>query len=61
MEMECMCLECGISHYLDTGFLKLEPLEDSQYKAVANQECDQCGGTLIVIGKAGDQPNYIVE
>ncbi|MGC8719669.1 MAG: hypothetical protein ACP5TY_06640 [Thermodesulforhabdaceae bacterium] len=61
LRMECMCCECGISHYI--------PLEDItstevtggfQYPIVLNIVCSECGGTLFIVGKEGDQPRYVV-
>jgi hypothetical protein len=57
-EMECMCLQCGISNYLSFTDITLEESVDVHSKLVKNSSCPECGGSLIVIGKAGDEPNY---
>ncbi len=57
--MECMCAECGISHYILISDLTIENTPDFDYPLVVNITCSQCGGTLFVIGKEGEQPNYL--
>ncbi len=58
VKMECMCLECGISHYLSLGDLVMENVEGMEKQLITNLACSQCGGALILVGKAGDQPCY---
>ena len=57
-QMECMCLECGISHYLHSDILKIDQTEEEGRKIVTYPDCSECGGVLMIIGKAGDEPNY---
>lgn len=57
LEMECMCLECGISTYLDMEGISMEDLGDG-VKIVKDTYCPECGGLLKLIGKAGDEPYY---
>ncbi len=57
-DLECMCLLCGISHYLGAELLTFEDIEGDERKMVANQGCSECGGALYVLGKAGDAPFY---
>ena len=57
-EMECMCLNCGISHYIDRDSLTLEDLDNDEIKLVKNLFCSECSGVLALICKAGDEPNY---
>ena len=59
-EMECMCLECGISLYLNLDGILLESLEGSDLKLLKDTFCVECGGPLVLTGKAGDQPRYRV-
>jgi len=59
--MECMCLQCGISIYVDLNGMSVEDGADSRTKIVLNYFCPECGGTLIVIGGAGDEPHYRLE
>ncbi len=57
--MECMCTECGISHYIPVSDLSIETTPDFDYPVVVNMCCSECGGTLFVVGKEGEQPYYI--
>jgi DNA-directed RNA polymerase subunit RPC12/RpoP len=57
-EMECMCLQCGISLYLDVLSVALEDPGTSETKLLKNVFCSECGGQLMVIGKAADEPHY---
>jgi hypothetical protein len=57
-EMECMCLQCGISLYLDVLSVALEDPGTSQLKLLRNIFCSECGGHLMLIGKAADEPHY---
>lgn len=57
-EMECMCLECGVAPVLLYSDLVLESIEGTANKRVTNILCPECGGTLMLIGAAGDEPNY---
>ena len=60
-EKECMCLKCGISTYLD------EDVISSQEKEIENQDvltlifCPECGGRLLVVGRAGEETHYKTE
>ena len=58
--MECMCLDCGISNYLDVQDVSLENIPDLQRQFVKNRPCIECGGALVVIGRAGEEPCYTV-
>ncbi|HDL90260.1 MAG TPA: hypothetical protein ENG14_05095 [Thermodesulforhabdus norvegica] len=57
--MECMCLECGISHYIPISDLTIENVPDFEYPLVTNISCSECGGGLFVVGKEGEQPRYL--
>jgi len=57
-EMECMCLECGISQYIDLGIITLEDGGPEGRKLIRNHACISCGGPLALIGRAGDEPYY---
>ena len=57
-QMEFMCLECGVSNYLRMEGLAFEDLGGSEARIVKNVFCGECGGTLSLIGKAGDEPYY---
>ncbi len=57
-DLECMCLQCGISHYLAADLLVLEAIDGDHRKGVANHVCTECGGALYVLGRAGDAPFY---
>ena len=60
-EVECMCLECGVSLYLEMGTLVLGNFAEGDKRVVDNTFCSQCGGPLVVLGKVGEQPHYIVK
>jgi hypothetical protein len=57
-QMECMCLQCGVSTYLYLSQISLEDVADSPMKMVINSFCPACGGSLAMIGRAGDEPHY---
>jgi hypothetical protein len=57
-EMECMCLQCGISLYLDALSVSLEDSGTSETKLLRNTFCSECGGPLMLIGKAANEPHY---
>jgi|YelNatPaOPRAMG01_1025707.scaffolds.fasta_scaffold152301_2 hypothetical protein len=59
LRMECMCLQCGISHYVPLDDISMEVIADFEYPLVVNMFCNQCGGMLFVVGKEGDQPRYV--
>jgi hypothetical protein len=60
-QTECMCLQCGISLYLDAFSVVLEDPEDRETKLLRNVFCSECAGPLIVIGKADGEPRYRLE
>ena len=61
-EMECMCQECGISVYHPLDIIKLEDPASTEVKMLDNLLiCEECGGRLALIGKAGDEPHYRLE
>jgi hypothetical protein len=59
LRMECMCLQCGISHYVPLDDISMEVIADFEYPLVVNMFCNKCGGMLFVVGKEGDQPRYV--
>ncbi len=59
--MECMCLQCGISNHLDVEGLVFDRDPESDLVLIRHPFCTQCGGTLALIGRAGDEPRYRVE
>ncbi len=58
--MECMCLNCGISHYISARELSTDIDPYLTYPVVTNIYCTECGGMMFVVGKAGEQPRYLV-
>ncbi|MBL7180810.1 MAG: hypothetical protein ABIK98_06910 [Pseudomonadota bacterium] len=57
-EMECMCQECGISVYLPKTDIALEDPASSDSKLLDRLlACQNCGGQLALVGKAGDEPH----
>jgi hypothetical protein len=59
-KLECMCLNCGISNYLDGSDLFLEEIPDWNKPLVRNCPCPECGGVLTVVGRAGEEARYRV-
>jgi len=58
-EMECMCQECGISVYLPSEVINLEDPANTAVKLLDSLlVCQECGGRLALVGKAGDEPRY---
>lgn len=57
-EMECICQECGISIYLPADLISLEDPGNIDMKMLSSHVCQNCGGRLALIGKAGDEPYY---
>jgi hypothetical protein len=58
-EMECMCQQCGLSVYLPEGDIAMEDPASTDSKLLSNLlVCQNCGGPLALIGKAGDEPHY---
>jgi hypothetical protein len=56
-----MCLECGISLYLEADGIALGDFAEGDLRVVEKTFCTHCGGQLVQIGKAGDQPLYKIE
>jgi hypothetical protein len=57
-KMECLCLECGISNVLALDELISEDFDPAKAEILAHRFCSNCGGPLLVRGKAGDEPYY---
>ncbi len=58
-EMECMCLECGISSHFPAIDLSFDDFPGFAGKRfVTNLSCPQCGGALFVVGRVGEEPLY---
>ena len=61
-QMECMCMECGISSYLPKGDILMEDPASTESKMLNSLlVCQICGGQLKLIGRAGDEPFYRLE
>ncbi|MFP3870076.1 MAG: hypothetical protein ACLFVT_04235 [Syntrophobacteria bacterium] len=61
-EMECMCQECGMCFYLPADEISLEDAANNEQKLVSSfHVCSVCGGQLLLIGRAGDEPYYRLE
>jgi hypothetical protein len=58
--MECLCLECGISNYMELEGVSPDSLQPSETRVLANIFCEACGGALFIRGRAGDEPCYPV-
>jgi Zn finger protein HypA/HybF involved in hydrogenase expression len=58
-EMECMCQQCGVSIYIPADLISLEDPANTEVKMLSSLHvCEQCGGQLALVGKAGDEPHY---
>lgn len=55
---ECMCLECGISNMIELEGVILDELQDGGIKVVRDVYCSECGGPLLIVGRAGEEPFY---
>ena len=53
---ECMCLNCGIYHHIDTLTITSDDLPDGEMKPVRNIFCSECGGELVIMGKDNVEP-----
>ena len=58
-QVECMCLQCGVSLHVDRGDLVcLEINPETGRTVVDNLFCTACGGMLLLVGTAGEEPCY---
>ena len=57
-EMECMCLECGMSIHVSEDLLAMDPSDPDSKMLDSIVICENCGGRLKLVGKAGDEPLY---
>lgn len=58
LQMECMCLECGMSSHIESEKIALEDYPYSEIRVLIKIYCENCGGPLMVIGKAGEEARY---
>ena len=58
-EMECMCMECGASSYLPADDITMDEEGGTESKLLDRLlVCQNCGGQLRLMGRAGDEPYY---
>ena len=58
-EMECMCMNCGVSNCFTADYITLEDPSAVDSKIIDSLlVCEQCGGQLMLVCKAGDEPHY---
>ena len=57
-EMECMCLECGVSTHISEDLIAMDPSDSDSKLLDSLLVCELCGGVLRLVGKAGDEPLY---
>ena len=58
-EIECMCMECGASNYLPADAVTMDEQGGTDSKLLDSLlVCQNCGGQLKLIGRAGDEPFY---
>jgi hypothetical protein len=61
-DVECMCMNCGVSLYIPMGEIVLDDtVIRCEHRMVRNYFCTECGGQLAMIGVAGEQPHYRAE
>ena len=60
-EMECMCLECGVSIHMPEDLIAMDPTDPTSTLLDRLLICENCGGRLKLMGKAGDEPFYRLE
>ena len=57
-EMECMCLECGVSIHMPEDLITMDPSDSDSKLLDSLLVREQCGGALRLVGKAGDELFY---
>ncbi len=58
-EMECMCMECGASSYLPADDITMDEEDGTESNLLDRLlVCQNCGGQLRLMGRAGDEPYY---
>lgn len=61
-EMECMCQQCGMSVHLPKDDIVMDDPTSVESKLLdILLACQNCGGQLALVGKAGDEPHYRIE
>jgi hypothetical protein len=60
-DIECMCLECGVSIHMPEDLIVMDPSDPTSKLLDSILVCEQCGGALRLVGKAGDEPHYRLE
>lgn len=56
--LEYMCIQCGISVHLPADIISVDEQGNDRGKLLNNVFCAECGGPLMFLGKAGDEPLY---
>jgi uncharacterized Zn finger protein len=57
-EIECMCLECGTSVHMTEDLITMDPYDSDSKVLDILLICENCGGRLKLVGKAGGEPFY---
>lgn len=58
-EIECMCMQCGISIHVPEDSVIMDDSSDANSKLLdILVVCEQCEGQLRLVGKRGDEPFY---
>jgi hypothetical protein len=60
-QMECMCLNCGVSLFLPREVISLDERVGENTRMLRDVFCTECGGLLILVGAAGAEPHYRLE
>jgi hypothetical protein len=53
-----MCLECGMAIHMPENLITLDPSDPASKLLGSLLVCENCGGQLTLVGKAGDEPFY---
>lgn len=57
-----MCMECGVSTHISEEYIvKSDPFSSESKILDSLLVCEICGGQLMLVGKAGDEPFYRLE
>lgn len=60
-EMECMCMECGMSSYIPADLITMDSSVYDSNLIDSLLVCQSCGGKLKLVGEAGGEPFYRLE
>jgi hypothetical protein len=50
-KMKCMCLYCGLYHYIEPEGISLDETDDREMLLLRDVFCSECGGELAFFSK----------